>query len=381
RGLAARGDSPRGNVVGEVDETVPTIEPTKLYSHNTNVDAENERELAKIQGRIFEYQMDGHGNKKLILGLKKSCLAPERLKLKRGARVMFVKNNYEKGYVNGTLGIVDDCGYENITVRTVNGQIYTEKETWRVEDNGRSLAEIEQYPLRLAWAITIHKSQGMSLDAAHIDLSQSFEKGMGYVALSRLRSLAGLHLLGLNNTALQVHNEALEYDKRFQELSASHRAEFAVMSEDEIRKLHVSFLGPELTLAQREGDMMKREKGERKKKFEGNLSVGGKKEKVDSRLLTKQLIDSGMSIKDAANSRGFVAETIIGHIEKIKQRDSSWDISRLRSEIPNSRFEKIAKIFYKVGMQEGGERPLGPVKGILGGAYSYEEIRLVRLFL
>jgi hypothetical protein len=227
------------------------VEPTKLYSHNINVDAENERELAKIQGRLFEYEMNGGGNKKLLEGLKKSCLAPETLRLKRRARVMFVKNNFEKGYANGTLGAIDDCGYDSITVRTANGRVRVEKDSWRVEDNGRILAEIEQYPLRLAWAITIHKSQGMSLEAAHIDLSKSFEKGMGYVALSRVRSLSGLHLLGLNDIALEIHDEALRFNKKFHELSARHGAEFAVMSEEEMKKLHGAFLGPELTAGQR----------------------------------------------------------------------------------------------------------------------------------
>ncbi len=242
------------------------IEPTKLYSHNLNVDVENERELAKLGGRVFEYQMDSHGNKRIVEGLKKSCLAPANLRLKHGARVMFVKNNYEKGYVNGTLGIVENCGYESIIVRTTRGNIHVEKEKWRVEDDDRLLAEIEQYPLRLAWAITIHKSQGMSLDAAYIDLSQSFEKGMGYVALSRLRSLTGLHLLGLNNTALQVHEEALQYDRKFKELSADHNAEFSIMPQDEIRKLHFLFLGPEPTPEEKSMNMNRARKIKKDKK-------------------------------------------------------------------------------------------------------------------
>ena len=178
-----------------------------------------------------------------------------------------------------------------------------------------------------------------------------------------------------------MHDEALEYDKRFQELSASHGAEFAVLPYEEIVKLHMSFLGPELTVLQKEGDRIKREKNDRKNKFEEDFPISGKKEKIDSKLLTKQLIDSGMSIKDVEVSRGLVVDTIMGHIEKIKQNDPSWDISRLRSEISNSNFEKIATVFQKVGYQEGGARPLSPVKAILGGAYSYEEIRLVRLFL
>lgn len=85
--------------------------------------------------------------------------------------------------------------------------------------NEMELAKIYQIPLRLAWAITIHKSQGMSLDAAEIDLSKSFVPGMGYVALSRVHSLSGMKLVGLNEMSLQVNPEVLEMDKLFQEQS------------------------------------------------------------------------------------------------------------------------------------------------------------------
>jgi ATP-dependent exoDNAse (exonuclease V) alpha subunit len=76
-----------------------------------------------------------------------------------------------------------------------------------------------QVPLRLAWGLTIHKSQGMSLDAAIIDLSQAFEHGQGYVALSRVRSLSGLYLLGCNARALQVHPMVLRKDAEFRAAS------------------------------------------------------------------------------------------------------------------------------------------------------------------
>ena len=81
------------------------------------------------------------------------------------------------------------------------------------------MAEISQIPLRLAWAITIHKSQGMSLDAAEIDLSNAFVCGMGYVALSRVRTLEGINLLGFNDTALEVDKNVVELDKEFIEFS------------------------------------------------------------------------------------------------------------------------------------------------------------------
>ena len=88
-------------------------------------------------------------------------------------------------------------------------------------EDDRKKAEVVQLPLRLAWAITIHKSQGMSLDAAEIDLSKSFTPGMGYVALSRVRSLDGVYLSGINNMALQLHPDIYEFDRQLQQSSAA----------------------------------------------------------------------------------------------------------------------------------------------------------------
>ncbi len=212
-----------GRLQARLEQKTFSLEPTKLYSHNANVDAENERELAKLSGDLLIYNMSHHGRRPLVEALEKSCLAPHALRLKKNARVMFVKNNFEDGYVNGTLGIVQECDEHSIKVKTARGEIIqVEPATWIIEENGEAKASITQYPLRLAWAITVHKSQGISLDAAEIDLSRSFEKGMGYVALSRVRSLAGLSLLGLNDMALKVDDEVMAYDKRFREQSATH---------------------------------------------------------------------------------------------------------------------------------------------------------------
>src|SRR6202034_4105473 len=142
------------------------------------------------------------------------------LRLRKGARVMCVKNNLDKGYVNGTLGVVVSCapGVDPTIITAPTREppqgrrVLTEQASWRIEDEGRVIAEINQYPLRLAWAITVHKSQGMSLDAIEVDLSRSFEPGMGYVALSRVRTLAGLTILGMNEAALQVNSDVLRYD-------------------------------------------------------------------------------------------------------------------------------------------------------------------------
>jgi len=190
---------------------------TRLFTHNADVDAINLKHLQELQEDEHEYGMVTRGSSILAEILKKSCLAPEKLVLKKGAQVMFVKNNYEVGYVNGTLGeVIGFDMYDCPIVRTFDGsEIVVNKASWEVKEDEKELAAIAQMPLRLAWAITVHKSQGMSLDAAEIDLSRSFIPGMGYVALSRVRSLSGLKLMGMNNMALQVNGQVAEMDKEF----------------------------------------------------------------------------------------------------------------------------------------------------------------------
>jgi len=195
--------------------------PTRLFTHNADIDVINKTHLHELTGEPHEYFMTSRGGVGLIEGLKRSCLAPERLMLKKGAQVMFVKNNYEEGYVNGTLGEVIGFSKEELPIiRTFDGsEITAGRASWGVKEENVELAAIAQVPLRLAWAITVHKSQGMSLDAAEVDLSRSFVPGQGYVALSRLRGLKGLKLMGMNQMALQVNPEVSEMDREFRKLS------------------------------------------------------------------------------------------------------------------------------------------------------------------
>ena len=145
---------------------------------------------------------------------------------------MFVRNNYEAGYVNGTLGtVIDFDKKENPVVKTASNTITVQSANWTIADErNRIIAQLIQLPLRLAWAITVHKSQGMTLDAAEIDLSKSFVEGMGYVALSRVRALKNLKLLGVNDLALKVNSEVRQVDKQLIELSATASAELAKLN-------------------------------------------------------------------------------------------------------------------------------------------------------
>lgn len=204
---------------------------TRLYTHNINVDEINDRQLGELQADLQVFEMDTTGRKQNVEQMQKSVLAPARLELKTGAEVMFVANNFAAGYANGTRGKVVEFkdSLPVVELHSTSRRIKVEQHTWRLEEDGRERASVSQLPLRLAWAITIHKSQGMSLDAAQIDLSRAFTYGMGYVALSRVRSLEGLYLTGINNMALRLHPEIFIFDKNIKELSLALAAEVGVV--------------------------------------------------------------------------------------------------------------------------------------------------------
>ena len=193
----------------------------KLFTHNGSVKAINEQELAKLEGSYYQYVMKHQGNDHLVEALKKSTLAPEKLLIKVGASVMFVKNNRSRGYINGTLGQVVGFNKKRFPiVRITSGkEILANPVEWTVEEEGHVKARVRQIPLTLAWALTIHKSQGMNLDAAEIDLGRPFAPGMGYVALSRVKGIDAIRLLGLNKKAFEVDQEIVVLEERLKQES------------------------------------------------------------------------------------------------------------------------------------------------------------------
>ena len=189
--------------------------------------------------------MSSMGDKLLTDGLKRGCLSPEQLDLKTGAIVMFTKNDPEGRFVNGTLGVVTEFAREDgfpVVVTKGGSTVVARPAEWKVAEDEAFKAGNEQVPLRLAWAITVHKSQGMSLDAAVMDLSNAFEYGQGYVALSRVRSLSGLHLLGWNERALRVHPEALAKDGDFRRSSEAEQEQLTATGSAKTEALHQAHL-------------------------------------------------------------------------------------------------------------------------------------------
>ncbi len=340
-----------------------TLQPTKLYTHNSDVDGINVMELGKKSGTVRAYQMESAGAEPLVQSLKKSCLAYETLSLKVGAQVMFVKNNPDAGYVNGTLGTVVECGQLAPVVKTVKGVlIRAEPVDWSIEENGKVKATITQVPLRLAWAITVHKSQGMTLDCAEIDLSKSFEKGMGYVALSRLKSLSGLNLLGMNDAALDINEEVLIFDEDLQKASAILQQSLARIDPREKAVLQKKFLDRVAPL---------RKKGVLQK-------VKPKAKAGDSVAETGRLLQVGQSVATIAATRGLKQDTVVTHVEELleKKKITVAGVEHLKTAISPELYVRIEQAFRKAHT-----RALSPVKELLPAGVSFVDIRIVRLLL
>lgn len=357
--------------------------PTKLYTHNLDVDRINLDELNKLEGVPKLFVCETKGSEKNIEKIFKSSLVLETLTLKKGAVVIFIKNNTEEGYVNGTTGKVESFSPidKMPIVRTTDGRkIKLDLEDWSLEnDSGKVTATVSQVPLRLAWAITIHKSQGMTLDAAEIDLSKTFESGQGYVALSRIKNIEGLRLMGLNPMALRVDPLILHVDGRIigastkaQELVESMSSEaFASMCEKHISRM---------------GGVVEKEKIEEERM---NIKAGKPSHSAyvtPTHIKTKNLIAKSDTLIKLATNRGLGKGTIVQHLARIKEEEKEIDINKYKPS--PELFDKVEAVVLKMmskkmpeHFSDDGVLRLKPVFEALDGKVGYDEIRLCMLFL
>jgi hypothetical protein len=184
-----------------------------LTTHNNQADLINHQQLQKIPAPVFSYKAKIENDFP-----ENTYPADEVLQLKEGAQVMFLKNDViDKRYFNGKIGIVTQLSESTIIVKCDDGDITVRKEVWenirytlnratgQLEEE--MLGSFEQYPLRLAWAVTVHKSQGLTFEKVMIDASAAFSSGQVYVALSRCTSLDGIVLLSKIPPSALISNQ------------------------------------------------------------------------------------------------------------------------------------------------------------------------------
>ncbi len=427
------------------------IKRTRLYTHNLNVNKINDKELAALDGEMRRFEASSVGDSKLVDTLKKTVRTQDDLILKVGAKVMFIKNNNELGVSNGTMGeligfatvkvddvstkekaqekakkdakadmaddtsiVMDEDDDKKVdshkksktkdkpastqkmpVVRLNSGrEVIAEPEEWIIEDEtGDVLASYEQVPLCLAWAITIHKSQGMTLDAAEIDLSRTFELGQGYVALSRLKSLEGLKLLGMNTMSLQLDPLARGADKRFLELSAEADANYAMLDEKSMQQAHDKFVlksggTTSQSVIDAYASLQKRRSEQAKTQQDKKQKLGNQvADKSEATLLTtKVLLEESLSIVEIAQMRELAQSTIMRHISELKSQYPNLACDHLRPDDEIMTAVGNAYVAIKVAnnpndFNDDGSIKLKPIYEQLKQVVDYNTIRLALIFI
>jgi hypothetical protein len=337
---------------------------TRLYTHNADVDAINKRELEKLDSDSELFIGKKKGKPKVLESLMRSLIVQETLELKIGARVMFLKNDHDLEIMNGTMAevIAFDPETDLPLVRLNDGrEILAEHADWSIEDeSGKTLASFTQIPLRLAWAITVHKSQGMTLEAAEVDLSKTFERGQGYVALSRLQDLSGLKLKGINRLALEVDQLASRADDRFKELSS------------EAEKLFSD-------------DQLEHEAKERAEKLSA-VAPKQSARKSDTYQETQNLLNEGKSLKEIMALRDLTEQTLIRHIAKLAKRDKKNLPQHLKPEKKIIlKLEKLIRSAYEEEIEgafsSSGDIKVSWVYNKLNGQYKFTELNMALVFV
>lgn len=211
------------------EDTDKIFEATILGTHNIQVEKINLSKLHDIDNCEKTYKAKFEGKPEKIEFLKRNCIVPENLTLKIGAQVMMLKNTFVKdGIINGSIGIIRSFdskkGYP--VVEFTNGSVLTiTPNEWAVSKFNENTAQVEveammiQIPLVLAWAITVHKSQGMTLEKIRCNLGSAFAEGQVYVAVSRVKTLKGLFVDSFNINNVKANKKVIEfYEKNIKNL-------------------------------------------------------------------------------------------------------------------------------------------------------------------
>lgn len=285
----------------------------RLMTHNRQVDYVNETEMEKLDSKPYTFVAAVTGTFP-----EESYPTANSLTLKKGAQVMFIKNDPERRFINGTLGEVKSIDKNSIAVKlTESGTVIdVEPMEWQniryqfdeesKEISSKQIGRFKQYPLKAAWAITVHKSQGLTFDKAIIDVHAAFSPGQAYVALSRCRTLDGLVLSSPVSASVFMRDNAVDaymnyISRPVEELAFSSCYEYFEYE----KKLEPEEVAPVKKVK------VNKEKSKKEKKEELRDDTG---KKLSTFECSYRLYNQGNTIEQIAEKRGLNQSTIEGHL-------------------------------------------------------------------
>ena len=287
----------------------------RLMTHNRQVDYVNETELEKLDSKPYTFVAAVTGTFP-----EESYPTADSLTLKKGAQVMFIKNDPERRFINGTLGEVKSIDKNSIAVRLAESGtiIDVEPMEWQniryqfdeesKEISSKQIGRFKQYPLKAAWAITVHKSQGLTFDKAIIDVHAAFSPGQAYVALSRCRTLDGLVLSSPVSASVFMKDNAVDTYMNYisspvEELAFSSCYEYFEYE----KKLEPEEVAPMKKVK------VNKEKPKKEKKEELRDDTG---KKLNTFEYSYWLYNQGNTVEQIAEKRGLNQSTIEGHLAR-----------------------------------------------------------------
>ena len=330
-----------------------------IFTHNRDVEQFNRENLSSLVTGTTEY-------KGIVEGQFPQKMYPvdDNLQLKQNAQVMFIKNNGTQ-YYNGLLGIVEELKENSVIVRRLDNNISVnvERVQWEnyeynlaereiIDDQGntvtrktvekRAIGTFTQLPIKLAWAFTVHKSQGQTFDKVALDLHRAFEPGQAYVALSRCRSLEGLVLLKpIRRGDIKVDAESVQ----FEQFVRNNQAKDTFVADW---------------------------RNENSNQNQYNTPIANERKRGNSALVSYELFRQGKSPTQIAQERGLTEGTIISHLLEYVRRGEIMDVEM----VDVTKVRIIRDYYSSIGINS--QTRLNEVYEHFNGAYTYDELRIVK---
>lgn len=196
-------------------KNIDQFDGPRIFSRNHEVDSYNTKRLSQLTTPLFSFKTQYAGEPFAVNRIKENLVIPDVLQIRKGALVMMRVNNFQEGYVNGTVGTVVGITEDVLTIKKTSGEtIHVKKHIFEfVNGSGEVIGRARNFPMTLAWAVTIHKAQGASIDKALVSLDRLWLHGQAYTALSRLSSAGGLYITSWNKESFLIDKKVLKFSK------------------------------------------------------------------------------------------------------------------------------------------------------------------------